>query len=101
VTFPPEVVAAVARHMNDDHADDSVLICRALGGAPGTTAATMTGLDGDGLDFLATVDGVDRTVRVPFSRTLTERAEVRPEVVRLYQEACTVLGIEARPAASH
>ena len=89
MTFPPRVVAAVARHGNDDHADDGVLSSR----APGTAAATMTGLHADGLDFLATVDGTDR---VPFSHTLTDRAEV----VRLYPEARPVLGIEARPATS-
>ena len=47
--FAPEVVAAIARHMNEDHSADSVLICRALGGQPGTTAATMTGLDAAGI----------------------------------------------------
>lgn len=28
----PEVVAAVARHMNDDHADDCVVLARVWGG---------------------------------------------------------------------
>ncbi|GGM46828.1 DUF2470 domain-containing protein [Dactylosporangium sucinum] len=94
--FTDEIVAAVRRHMNDDHAEDSLLICRTLGGRPDATAAAMTGMDGDGIDFTAVVDGRDVPVRVPFSRPLTERAEVRPEVVRMYREACAALGVPAR-----
>ncbi|MET7396902.1 DUF2470 domain-containing protein [Dactylosporangium sp. NPDC005572] len=94
--FTDDVVATVRRHMNDDHADDSLLICRSLGGRPDATAAAMTGMDGEGIDFTAFVDGHDVTVRVPFSRPLTERAEVRPEVVRMYREACAALGVPAR-----
>ncbi|WP_238009946.1 DUF2470 domain-containing protein [Dactylosporangium sp. AC04546] len=94
--FTDDVVAAVRRHMNGDHADDSLLICRSLGGRPDATAAAMTGMDGDGIDFTAVVDGRDVPVRVPFSRPLTERAEVRPEVVRMYREACAALGLPPR-----
>lgn len=96
--FTADVIEAVRRHMNDDHAADSLLICRALGGRPEATAATMTGMDGAGIDFTATVDGRPVPVRVPFARPLTSRAEVRPEVVRMYQEACTALGVPARDA---
>ena len=61
-TFPAEVVEAIARHMNDDHAEDNVRICRALGGRPDAESAVMTGVDGDGVDFL--VDGPDGEAQV-------------------------------------
>ncbi|WP_460860715.1 DUF2470 domain-containing protein [Nocardiopsis coralliicola] len=80
--------------MNDDHAADTLVICRGLGGVPEATAARMTGLDGDGGDYAATVGGTEVPVRVPWSGPLTERAEIRREVVRLYRDACTRLGIE-------
>jgi len=96
--FTAEVVAQVARHMNDDHAADSLLICRSLGGTPQATAARMTGLDADGIEFAATVAGVEVPVRVPFAYRLTERVQVRHEVVRMYQEACAQLGVTPRPA---
>jgi putative heme iron utilization protein len=96
--FPPEVVAAVTRHMNDDHAGDALLICRTLGGRPAATRARTTGLDADGMDFVATVDGVEVPVRVPFAHRLTERAQIRREVVRMYQEACRQLGVPPRSA---
>ncbi|MBL7257138.1 DUF2470 domain-containing protein [Paractinoplanes lichenicola] len=94
--FPPEVIDQIARHMNDDHADDNVLIVRALGGMPTATAARMSGLDADAMEFKAVVDGIEVPVRVPFSERLTERRQVRAEAVRMYREACAALGVEPR-----
>jgi len=91
--FSPEVVAAVCRHMNDDHADSCLLICRAHG-QPDATSAVMTGLDGDGIDFLALVDGHEVPVRVPFAAPVRERAQVRSEIVRLHRDAAAALGVE-------
>ena len=93
MTFPPDVVAQIARHMNDDHADDNVLIVRGLGGIGTASAARMSWLDEDGMDFEATVDGIAVPVRISFSERLTERRQVRVEAVRMYQEACAALGI--------
>lgn len=95
--FPPEVVEQIARHMNDDHADDNVLIVRALGGVPTATAARMSGLDAGAMEFKAVVDGIEVPVRVPFSERLTERRQVRAEAVRMYRDACRALGVEPRP----
>jgi putative heme iron utilization protein len=91
--FPPEVVAQIMKHMNNDHAADSVLICRAFGGRPNATAAVMSGMDADGIEFEVTVDGATLPTRVPFSRKLTQRAEVRVEVTRLYHDARAELGM--------
>ena len=90
--FPPDVVAEIARHMNDDHAADNVLIVRALGGVPTATAARMSGLDADAMEFTAVVDGAEVPVRVPFSEPLTERRQVRAEAVRMHHEARAALG---------
>ena len=94
--FPPEVVAQIAHHMNDDHAEDNVLIVRGLGGIDGATAARMSGLDVDAMEFAAVVDGVEVPVRIPFAERLTERRQVRAEAVRMYREACAALGQEPR-----
>jgi putative heme iron utilization protein len=93
MTFTPDVVAQIARHMNDDHAEDNVLIVRGLGGIGTASAARMSGLDSDGMDFEATVNGIAVPVRIPFSERLTERRQVRGEAVRMYQQACAALGI--------
>ena len=93
MTFTPEVVAQIARHMNDDHAEDNVLIVRGLAGIGTASAARMSGLDAEGMDFEATVDGIAVPVRIPFSERLTERRQVRGEAARMYQQACAALGI--------
>lgn len=85
--FTPDVVAQIMRHMNDDHAADSLLICRRLGGVPDATRARMSGMDATGIDFEAIVDGAPRQVRIPFGQRLSERAQVRVEVTRLFHEA--------------
>jgi putative heme iron utilization protein len=94
MTFEPDVVAQIARHMNDDHAGDNVLIVRGLAGVDDATAARMSGMDADGMDFAAAVNGVEVPVRIPFSERLTERRQVRTEAVRMYREACAALGIQ-------
>ncbi|BCB80914.1 hypothetical protein GCM10022251_60290 [Phytohabitans flavus] len=97
--FTPDVVDAIQRHMNGDHADDCRVIVQGLGGQPDATAAAMSGMDADGMDFTATVDGAPVPVRVPFIERLTERRQVRAEAARMYREACASLGIEPRADA--
>ncbi|MFC4060429.1 DUF2470 domain-containing protein [Planomonospora corallina] len=94
--FTPDVVEAIKRHMNDDHADDALLIVRGLGGRPEATAARTAGVDAEAITFTAVSGGQEVAVRVPWGTTLTERAQVRREVVRLYREACAALGVPAR-----
>ncbi len=100
-SFAPEVVDAVCRHMNEDHVEDSLLIVRSIGGAPDATEASMVGLDDAAAIFSATVGGAPTEVRVPWSEPVTERAQIRVEVVRMYHEACAAAGIEPRAAAEH
>ncbi|MEV4474614.1 DUF2470 domain-containing protein [Nonomuraea sp. NPDC049504] len=91
--FTPDVVEAIKRHMNDDHAEDGLLIVRALGGRPDAGTAVTSDVDAEAITF--TIDGGER-VRVPWGETLTERAQARKAVVRLYREACEKLGVPAR-----
>lgn len=99
--FGPDVVTAVAEHMNDDHEDDSLLIVQALGGAHDAESAQVTHLDGDGVDFTVSTGGAERIVRVPWSRPLTERRQIREEFVRMYTEAARAQGRTPRPTEQH
>lgn len=81
--------------MNDDHVEDSLLIARAFG-SPDADTASMTDLDENGGTFEYTIGSAQHTVTVPWSKQLTERPEIRREVVMMYRRACTVLGIEPR-----
>ncbi|MDJ0333729.1 DUF2470 domain-containing protein [Salinibacterium sp. G-O1] len=93
--FSDDIVAAVLTHMNSDHPDDNLLIVRAFG-AQDATAAVMTTLDHAGGTWVYTA-GVERTLTVPWSRDIAERAEIRREIVRLYELSCEKLGITPRP----
>lgn len=85
--FSPAAIAAVCHHMNTDHAADTLVICRGVGGRPEAEAARMTGFDGEGADFAAAVDGAEVSIRIPWAAPLSERAEVRPAIVRLFTES--------------
>lgn len=95
-TFSDDVVAAVLHHMNDDHLDDNLLIARAFG-HPDASAATMTTLDHRGGSWVYLVEGSEHELTVPWTQEISERPEIRREVVKLYDAACAKLGIEPRP----
>lgn len=95
-TFDAQIVTAVLEHMNEDHPDDNLLIARAFGD-PGADSAVMTGLDGSAGVWGYTVGGAAQEVSVPWSRTISERPQIRREVVVVYDAACAKLGIDPRP----
>lgn len=92
--FGPDVVEAIARHMNDDHAEDTARIARAFGADPAVVAARVVDLDGEGLDLVVVGPHGTGSLRVPWRQPIGERAAVRGEVVWLHDEACRRLGIE-------
>jgi hypothetical protein len=98
--FDDAVTTAVLHHMNDDHTDDNLLIARAFSepGDSTITSAVMTGFDGDAGTWTVS-RGEDQTILVvPWpGGPITERPEVRREIVALYDVACERLGTEPRP----
>ncbi len=100
--FDESVTAAVLHHMNDDHTDDNLLIARAFSTEADAevTDAVMTGFDGDAGTWLVTRGGTETALVVPWpGGAISERPEVRREIVALYDAACARLGIEPRPHA--
>lgn len=99
--FDDATLAGVLRHMNDDHSDDNVLIARAFGTEADVIGARMTDFDGDGGDWVAEISGgTSVPVRASWpGGPISERAEVRREIVALYDEACRRLGLEPRAHA--
>jgi len=99
--FDTTVLSAVLSHMNGDHGDDNLLIAQAFGPTPDVVSATMTGFDGDGGDWSAMdAAGATTGIRVAWpGGPISERPEVRREIVALYDAACRALGIPPRPHA--
>lgn len=96
MTFEQSVVDAVTAHMNDDHSEDNLAIVRAFG-IPEATSALMSGLDGEAGVWQVTTPTGEQELRVPWpGGPITERAEIRREVVVLHDAACERLGIERR-----
>ncbi|MFD5224700.1 biliverdin-producing heme oxygenase [Microbacterium sp. NPDC058342] len=90
------VVSAVTGHMNGDHADDNLLIARAFG-FPAATGATMSGLDAHRGVWRVTDAAGEHEVTVPWpGGEVTERPQLRREIVMIYREACRRLGVSAR-----
>lgn len=97
--FPQPTVDAVLSHMNGDHPDDNTLIVRAFL-EPAASTATMTALDAEGGDWTWSIDGEAFSGRVAWpAGPISERAQIRREVVALYDAACERLGVEPRPHA--
>ncbi|MCT9819562.1 DUF2470 domain-containing protein [Microbacterium sp. W1N] len=98
-TFDDAALTGVLGHMNSDHTDDNLLITRAFAPSVDVVAATMVTFDGDAGQWRVTTGGgEEQTVRIPWlGGPITERREVRREVVALYDEACARLGVAPRP----
>lgn len=95
--FSDEIIAAVTGHMNGDHNDDNLLIARAFGNEA-ASSATMTTLDHLGGTWVYDLDGAEHELLVPWpGGEIRERPEIRREVVKLYDAACSTLGVTPRP----
>jgi hypothetical protein len=57
----------------------------------------MVALDGSGGTWSYLIADDEREVTVPWSVEISERVEIRREIVVLYDKACATLGVEARP----
>lgn len=99
--FDDEAISGVLGHMNRDHNDDNLLLVRAFGPIADATSATMLSFDGDGGKWHAVdKNGAEHSVSIAWpGGSITERREVRREIVALYDAACERLGIEPRPHA--
>lgn len=93
--FTSDTIDAVTSHMNGDHPEDNLVIVRAFG-RPDADSAEMTTLDGSGGTWTAHVGDSTVTVVVPWSVPISERAEIRREIVVMYSAACDRLGLPQR-----
>ena len=94
--FESNVIDAVTGHMNGDHPEDNLLIARAFGAADAATSK-MVGLDAEAGVWLVTDASGERELRVEWpGGKISERPEIRREVVALYKAACEKLGVPAR-----
>ena len=82
--------------MNVDHREDSLLIARAFG-YPEATESTMVGVTREAGIWRVTDAAGEHELSVAWPNApLTERPQIRRDVVLVYRAACAKLGVQAR-----
>ncbi len=85
------IADGIIEHMNADHGDSMVSICRVYSKATEATEATMTAVDRYGFEIsVATTDG-PRPIRLAFTKTVSTAAEIRAELVGFVRRARELL----------
>ena len=74
-------------HMNKDHADAMVLLCKTMSQATTTQEATMVGVDRYGFEMSALTEDGPRPIRLAFEQIATTQKQVREQMVALVKKA--------------
>ena len=77
----------IIEHMNEDHEDAMVIICKEMSKAKDTTGATMTGIDRYGMEMSAMTENGPRPIRIAFKTEVSDSDEARKEIVELVKIA--------------
>ncbi len=81
------IAAGIIEHMNADHAEAQVLLCRHLLGRTDTTAATMSGVDRYGFEMIAVAPSGRAAVRIAFPAECATGTDVRRAMVAMVDDA--------------
>jgi hypothetical protein len=92
MSFEPEIVTGVCGYMNSYQSANNLFMVQVLGGQPEATSATMVGFDATGVDFAASVSNEEIPVRLPWTREISTRDEVREQLFNLLDRALQVSG---------
>ncbi len=84
--------AGIVAHMNEDHAEALVLLCRHQAGRPDTSAATMSAVDRYGFEVVATSEEGRAAVRIGFPVAVATPEEVRAALVAMVRRARAAAG---------
>jgi hypothetical protein len=79
--------AGIIEHMNADHAEAQVLVCRHLAERPDTTGAVMSGVDRYGFEMIAVSPAGRAAVRLGFPEECTTSEQVRQAMVAMVSDA--------------
>jgi putative heme iron utilization protein len=83
VALPPEQIAAMIAHMNDDHADSVLGYVHHYAKLTAAQSATLVALDADGMLVHAVIDGAAQPVAIPFDHTLRDAADARDTLIAM------------------
>ncbi len=89
-----EAAAGIIEHMNADHAEAQILLCRHLADRPDTTEAVMSSVDRYGFEMIAVSPAGRAAVRLGFPGECTTGEQVREAMIAM------VAGARAAASAS-
>jgi heme iron utilization protein len=95
--FTDETAARILGHMNEDHADSVLAYARHFGGRLSATAASLVGIDREGMDISVTEPSGPSPLRIRFSIPLVDATAAHHTLVEMSKEATAAL--RAAPAA--
>jgi len=81
--LPPEQIAAMIKHMNNDHADSVLGYVHHYAQLPAAESATLVLIDANGMLVHAMVDGATQPVAIAFDRTLQDAADARDTLIAM------------------
>ncbi len=87
-----EHAEGIVEHMNEDHADAMVVLCRAFTRAGEAEEVTMTGIDRYGFEMSVVTERGPRPARLAFPETVATPEEARKALVAMVGEARSALG---------
>ncbi|EIP97029.1 putative heme iron utilization protein [Opitutaceae bacterium TAV1] len=100
--FKPEHLDRILGHMNEDHASANLGYVRHYGNLPEATAATLTGIDQNGIYLDATLpSGEVRAIFIGFAKPLSSPADAHPVLVDMAIAAATALGAAVPQVPGH
>ena len=73
----------IIQHMNEDHEDAMIIICKEMSRAKDTSEATMTGIDRYGMEMSAMTKDGPRPIRIAFNAEVSDAEGARKEIVKL------------------
>jgi len=81
--LPPEQIAAMIAHMNDDHADSVLGYVHHYAKLPAAESATLVSMDANGMLVHAVIDGAPQPVAIAFDHTLRDAADARDTLIAM------------------
>lgn len=87
MSFDPEIITGVCGYMNANQAENNLVMVQWLGGLREATSATMVSFDETGVDFAVRMGDEETAVRLPWTREISTRDEVREQLFTLLDRA--------------
>ena len=87
VFFSPESERYMIEHMNEDHADATLMYAKVYGHLESATAARIVTLDKEGMDLEVTLPDGGRHLRITFEQHLHDEADAQRTLVAMARQA--------------